>query len=628
MSRLPRVYRLILCLPVVTAMLVGCKSKGEAVITADELRARAAEPTPIVSAAELPIELTYPQSDDQGYYVAPAEHASMVIAGMVSDPEPIDEIIVNGASVVPYRVENYLPYRATKEYPVYRFHAPVVIAPEDEIVVEIVQLNRKKKACKFRPGRDRVVERLAVLVEAQPRDPWRCARLGSAYYAAGAFDDAIRHFDRAMASGDDLPWAAYHLGMTYLALERTEDALDWFRTTSRLYPAFPDVYYSRGLAYYSTGRHGDAILDFVEAVDIAPSWAEPFLALGLTYYAQKELGEAARRFEEAIGLWPVWAPPYYAAGLVYLDLDRPDEAVRYIDRGVVLGPWQPQHHVLLAEKLAAKGNYNAASRQLQIAEKLGEPVPVTIYERIRPHVTVTSKITDWPWGSRVNNGIRVIHGRGLDDVVEAVVARETRGGGQRGAEASGRAMGDRESGGPRTQRGEGKAASKSQGPGEPARAQRKSEGGGKAAGAQGGGEPGIRGSGGKGSVASGPSKSQGSRDFTGQQRRSEGSVGQGGGASKARQSDDKAPATPPGARGQGQAAERPSGGGASSAAGRAKGNAGRSDGGSVRGNQQPNERGAAVSQGRPGESKGKQTEGANPGRGPAAGGNASKGKGR
>lgn len=417
------------------AVVVGCDQRGQGGITAADIRAAGEDAPDVVSAAELPIELTYPQSDDQGNYAAPAEPRAMVVAGLVASADLVDEIEVNGASVQAYRVEGYVPFGADGEESVYRFHAPVVVGPEDTIVVS-VRAGLKEMAGSFVPDRDRVVSRLVALRKATPDDPWTAVRLGTAQYAIGSYEESVGSLEQALASGQELPWAHYRLGMAYLSQGKPAEALASLDEAVRIAPELPDPYHARGLVHYSAGRYADAIVQLLDAADSAPSWAEPLVGLGLSHYAQQELDEAAESFEEASELWPSWAPPHYGLGLVYLDQDRVEDAMASVDRGLALGPWPGGHHVKLAEKLLAKGDAAAADRHLAIAEALGDGVPAELLEQARAEVSEPWTMGDWPWGPRVAHHMRVVQGRGLDDVAEAVSAQRRAAGTETIAEPS------------------------------------------------------------------------------------------------------------------------------------------------------------------------------------------------
>lgn len=401
MRRGPVVSGMVALLLASVLVLVGCRSSH------DNASVVGGPPEgSILSAADLFVEVTGPQSDDEGHYVALAEPGSVVVTGLVSGPEPPRTIYVNGAPSTIYAVEQIEPWGmpATYAYPVYRFRAPAVLRDTDDITI-VVGDPYPDVEYVYVANRPATIARWTVL--AARNDPPALYRLGSANYAAANYTQAATYFDRALTGRNDWSWALYDLGMAYLALDRADDAVHTFGRITPIYPAMPDLYYGRGLAYFATGGYANAITDFVRSSDLVPEWAEPLLALGLTYYAQKELSEAINPYERALAIWPGWAPPYYALAEVWIDRGDLDQALRLVTLGVDRGPWRAQHHLALARKLAAKGNGVAAWRQVQIARKLGGQIPRAFLDDLRKRAPEPKDDDRWPWSPRFFGGARI-----------------------------------------------------------------------------------------------------------------------------------------------------------------------------------------------------------------------------
>lgn len=381
-------------------LVAGCERQETQVVVPQDEDANA-----VGTASDFVVELTYPQSDDEGHYVAVGQPGEVVVEGIVSGPEVPSTISVNGATVQPYEVEYIQPYGTQADYPVYRFRAPLVVQPSDDIVIVAGDPYGGTEYV-FVPDSDATVQRWAALSE---NDPAVVDRLGRAYYAGGAYDQAATHLAQA-GEREDSPWALYDLAMTYLALDRADDAIGTFNRIEPVYADMPDLYYGRGLTYSEAGQFDNAIADLVRASDLAPDWAEPLVALGLSYYAQEELGDAAESYEQAIEIWPTWAAPYYGLAEVRLDQGREDEAFPLIHEAQQRGPWRAAHHEALARKLWERGNYVAARRQLEIAERLGddrEPWWAEV-ERETPDYKPYDR---WPWEPKVSgDGYRVADG--------------------------------------------------------------------------------------------------------------------------------------------------------------------------------------------------------------------------
>ncbi|MFO7948327.1 MAG: hypothetical protein R6V19_16110 [Armatimonadota bacterium] len=130
MMRKPAAMLVFMGFVCVALLVTGCETEETEVAVPEPQDDEA-----VRTASDLAVELTYPQSDDEQHYVARTEPGEVTVTGVVSGPQPPKIIEVNGATVRPYEVEHITPYGQPTDYPVYRFRAPVVMQPEDEIVV-------------------------------------------------------------------------------------------------------------------------------------------------------------------------------------------------------------------------------------------------------------------------------------------------------------------------------------------------------------------------------------------------------------------------------------------------------------------------------------------------------------
>jgi tetratricopeptide (TPR) repeat protein len=368
-----------------------------------------------VTAADLPIELTYPQSDDQGHYVGLKKDGSYVVSGVVASPQPPQRVLVNGISTVPYRVEQITPYGMTTSDPVYRFYAPALLTPTERIAVQVVEPVVSREVV-FTPDGPAVVTRYTTLVAAAPTDPYAATRLGSAYYAQSAFTDSTQHLNQALSGNQSTSGLLYQLGMAYLSLRQSDRALDSFNRGISADPNSPDLYYGQGLTYYTTQRYDDAIVSLARASKLAPNWAEPLLALGQSYYADRRLADAQEAYSRTASISPYWPAPRYALANVLIDRGDLKSGLAQLEQAERLGPWRYEHHMALARKLYAKGNTNAAWRQVQIARKLGGQVPPAFLKQLSSKSKDPGDLGEEPWKAMRGPGkkpeVKPAHGVG------------------------------------------------------------------------------------------------------------------------------------------------------------------------------------------------------------------------
>lgn len=356
-----------------------------------------------VESPELPIELTYPQSDDNGHYVGFSKAGTETVNGLVACSDKPTKVLVNGVAGTVYAIQDVKPYGDSFGYPVYRFHAPIVVQPSDQVVVTVVSPAGSWDMV-FVPDATAVVARWKSLLAASPGDAWLECRLGSAYYAEGNYTDAIKHLRRASTLDEKAPWIKYQLGMALLAANKAQDAVTTFKQVTVIYPTFPDVYCGLGLAYYTLGDWGEARIFFGRARALCPFWPGPILGLGLVYYVDGDFSLAAGCFTNCYGLWPEWPVPYYALAYVRIGERRWDDASRFLDRGYALGPWRAARHDQLARLMYRGGHYNQAWRQVEISRELGGRPSHGFLRDLSARAADPGRFRSWPWRSSFEAG--------------------------------------------------------------------------------------------------------------------------------------------------------------------------------------------------------------------------------
>lgn len=378
----------VLCLTIFS----GCKDGARSSWTGGQI----AHGGGAMSAQDLPMELTYPQSDDQGRYVNVARSGSVVVSGVVSSPRPPTRLLVNGTATRPYEVEDITPYGEDIGYPTYRFHCPVLLAPQTRIVVQVIEPYPSREIV-FVPDYVGTMSRWQTLAHRYPARQCYAARLGRVYYARNDYAVAAHYLRRAIEIDRNSPWALLDLGMVYLALNRYDDSVHCFDGARLVYRRCPDLYYGYGMVYYRRHDYLRAREHLARCRDMAPGWAEPLLALGLSDYARRDFAAAEWACYRATTVWPEWAPPRYALASTCLETGRIDEGMRVLREAERLGPWRPSQHLYLAGQLADRGHYDLAWRQVQFARTLGHDAPEPLARRLRARAADPGQLRDLPW---------------------------------------------------------------------------------------------------------------------------------------------------------------------------------------------------------------------------------------
>jgi lipoprotein NlpI len=127
----------------------------------------------------------------------------------------------------------------------------------------------------------------------------------------GEYDEAIRLFSAALASGDLSPGntiiAHHNRGNTYQDKGDYARAIAEYNVAIRLNPAYSEAYFSRGRARFSLGDYASAVTDFATSVKLDPTDPYAVIWLHLAHHkagssTSDELSRNSARFD--LARWP------------------------------------------------------------------------------------------------------------------------------------------------------------------------------------------------------------------------------------------------------------------------------------------------------------------------------------
>lgn len=128
--------------------------------------------------------------------------------------------------------------------------------------------------------------------------------LGLSYYEQGDYENAILHFNLAIAEEPGMSEAYNDRGLAYAAIEENNKALADFDKAIELDPSSAGSYSNRGTLYLSLGNHEQSLADLNKAIELSPKLAKAYHNRGLTYLDLGELDKAIADFDKAIEMTP------------------------------------------------------------------------------------------------------------------------------------------------------------------------------------------------------------------------------------------------------------------------------------------------------------------------------------
>ena len=116
---------------------------------------------------------------------------------------------------------------------------------------------------------------------------------GISYAIKGQYDQAISHYNQALAINPGFAGAYNSRGVAYAQSGGQYDqAISDFSKAIEINPQFAKAYKDRGLAYYKKGQYDQAITDYGKALKINPRYADAYFNRAIAYYSKGEYEKA------------------------------------------------------------------------------------------------------------------------------------------------------------------------------------------------------------------------------------------------------------------------------------------------------------------------------------------------
>jgi len=129
--------------------------------------------------------------------------------------------------------------------------------------------------------------------------------LGRNLLTMGGHDEALRHFQRALAlrpEEEDVPYIYSYIGTCLKDLGRYEEAIAMLEEGRAVDNERPDLHNLLGFCHYKMGEFKTAINHFRKTVELNPSSAIDYANLGVNYHKLGQNDQAINYFELALSL--------------------------------------------------------------------------------------------------------------------------------------------------------------------------------------------------------------------------------------------------------------------------------------------------------------------------------------
>ncbi len=187
------------------------------------------------------------------------------------------------------------------------------------------------------------VSAFKLALERDPENPFYNNSLGYAYAKAELYDDAIEHYQKAIAINPDSEWTSIvcqALGAIYAGSKgNIEAAISTYQAGIILDPKNYDLYIALGDIYMADYDLDKAIHSYCDAVTLDPEEERGYSKLGIALWEKDYLEEALVAYHKAVEINPENAFSQNNLGILYLDgLMNAEEALEYFETAISLNP--------------------------------------------------------------------------------------------------------------------------------------------------------------------------------------------------------------------------------------------------------------------------------------------------
>ncbi len=184
--------------------------------------------------------------------------------------------------------------------------------------------------------------------------------LGTALRAKGKPLDAVAEYQRALGVRAAYPEAHYNLANALTDAGRPKDAADHFRIALQAMPGSADVHNNLGIALADEGKRDDAITEFRAAVAADPASPKSHRNLADALAGAGRTDEALIEFRRAAQLAPGDGAVRYDLGSFLMEMDRTEEAIVEFRAALKASPRSVEAHNNLGIALATQGRMDDA----------------------------------------------------------------------------------------------------------------------------------------------------------------------------------------------------------------------------------------------------------------------------
>jgi superkiller protein 3 len=230
-----------------------------------------------------------------------------------------------------------------------------------------------------------------LALERDTENPYYNNSLAFSYAKAELYDDAIEHYQKAIALNPDNEWTSIvcqALGAIYAEVQgNIEAAVATYQAGLILDPKNYDLYIALGDTYMAVYDLDNAIKAYCDAIMADPENYRGYSKAGIALYEKDFVEEALVSYHKSIELNPENAFAQNNLGIVYMDglLDA-EEALEYFEEAINIDPTYTLAYFNAGRASQKMGFTNDAANYYQMALDLNKETEELDEEDIMEHL--------------------------------------------------------------------------------------------------------------------------------------------------------------------------------------------------------------------------------------------------
>lgn len=216
-----------------------------------------------------------------------------------------------------------------------------------------------------------------LALREEEENPYYNNSLGFAYLRAELYEDAIMHYQKAIALNPDAEWTSlvcHTLGSIYMEILADIDvAISTYQTGLILNPKNYDLHLALGDVYMACGDLDNAIRTYCEAIKVDENKYSAYSKVALALWEKGLVEESVISYHKAIELNPDFDIAQNNLGVVYLDgFKDAQKSVEYFKRAIEINPSYTLAYFNLARAYEELHEENDAADYYQMALDLNK----------------------------------------------------------------------------------------------------------------------------------------------------------------------------------------------------------------------------------------------------------------